>query len=151
MEGKISSAVGRGGTLTGAKLAVGASFLLCVFTAGQAAAASRSAAAGGSFRVTVSSPTHAPKVNAAWPVRVTATDAAGKPLAATLTMQVLFDGTPVGKIDNGAVYHFVGSWQERKGNAITWPAASRGEPLTVEFIVTAQGKTVDKDWSIRVG
>lgn len=137
--------------MSGAKLAVGGSLLLCMLAAGQPAAASRSAAAGTSVRVTVSSPTHAPKVNAAWPVRVTVTDSAGKPLAASLTMQVLFDGTPVGKIDNGAVYKFVGSWQERKGNAITWPAASRGEPLTVEFIVKAQGQTVDKQWSIDVG
>jgi hypothetical protein len=134
-----------------------AALLLSVLAQGQPAAAqaTRGAAAstssGGGVRVTIISPTHAPKVNAAWPVRVTVTSSAGKPLAASLTMQVLFDGTPVGKIDNGAVYHFVGSWQERKGNPITWPAASRGEPLTLEFIVKTLGQTVDKDWSILVG
>lgn len=102
------------------------------------------------IHVTVSSPTHKPKVNVPWPVKVTVTNAKGKPLAATLTMQVLFDGQPVGKIDNGAVYHFVGTWQERKGNEITWPASSKGEPLTLQFIVKAQGVTVRKNWAITV-
>ena len=104
----------------------------------------------GTINVTVSSPTHKPKVNVPWPVKVTLTNAKGKPVAATLTMQVLFSGQPVGKIDKGAVYHFVGTWQERKGNEITWPASSRGEPLTLQFIVKAQGITVRKNWAITV-
>jgi len=102
------------------------------------------------IHVTVSSPTHRPKVNVPWPVKVTVTNTKGKPVAATLTMQVLFDGQPVGKIDNGAVYHFVGTWKERKGNEITWPASSKGEPLTLQFIVKAQGVTVRKTWAITV-
>ena len=102
------------------------------------------------IHVTVSSPTHTPKVNVPWPVKVTVTNAKGKPVAATLTMQVLFSGQPVGKIDNGATYHFVGTWQERKGNKITWPASSKGEPLTLQFIVKAQGVTVRKNWAITV-
>ena len=104
----------------------------------------------GGVRVAVSSPTHRPKVNVPWPVRVTVIDAMGKPIAATLTMRVLFGGQPVGTIDKGATYHFVGTWQERKGNEITWPAASRGAPLTLQFIVKAQGATVRKNWTINV-
>lgn len=102
------------------------------------------------IHVTVSSPTHKPKVNVPWPVKVTVTDAKGKPVAATLTMRVLFAGQPVGKIDNGAVYHFVGIWKERKGNEITWPASSKGAPLTLQFIVKAEGVTVRKNWAITV-
>jgi hypothetical protein len=101
-------------------------------------------------RVTLSAPTHHPKVNVPWPLTVTVTDANGGPLAATLTMVVLFGGAEVGKIDNGAVYHFVGSWKEKKGNEITWPAASRGQPLTLQVIVKARGMTVRKNWSITV-
>jgi hypothetical protein len=108
------------------------------------------AAATGTARVTLSAPTHHPKVNAPWPLTVTVTDANGRPLAATLTMVVLLGGAQVGKIDNGAVYHFVGSWKEKKGNEITWPAASRGQPLTLQVIVTANGKTVRNNWSITV-
>ena len=101
-------------------------------------------------RVTISSPTHAPKVNVPWPVRITATDGSGKPVTGTLTMRVLFGGQPVGKIDKGAVYHFVGTWQERPGNEITWPPASRGQPLTFQVVVKARGLTIRKNWAIRV-
>jgi len=107
------------------------------------------AATAASVQVTVHAASHAPKVNKPWPVTVTATEA-GKPVAATLTMQILFSGTPVGKIDNGRVYHFVGTWKEKAGNEITFPAASRGEPLTVQFIVKAAGQTIRKNWSIKV-
>ena len=103
------------------------------------------------IEVTISSPSHTPKVNVPWPVKVTVANAAGKPVAATLTMQVLFAGQPVGKIDNGAVYHFVGTWRERKGHEITWPAAARSEPLSLQFIVKADGVTVRKTWAITVG
>jgi hypothetical protein len=109
-----------------------------------------SAAGAGAVRVTLSAPTHHPKVNVPWPLTVTVTDANRRPLAATLTMVVLFGGAEVGKIDNGAVYHLVGSWKEKKGNEITWPAASRGQPLTLHVIVKAQGMTVRKNWWITV-
>lgn len=108
------------------------------------------AAAAATVHVTVISPTHKPKVNVPWPVKVRVTNAAGKPIAATLTMQVMFEGAAVGKIDNGAVYHFVGTWQEKAGNEITWPADSRGEPLTLQFVVKAEGVTVRKNWAITV-
>lgn len=118
--------------------------------AGASLHASSAAAAAGGIRVTLISPTHTPKVNVAWPVRITVTNAAGKPLAATVTMRVLFSGTPVGLIDNGAVYHFVGSWQEKPGNGITWPEDAKGEPLTFQATVVVDGKTFRKDWSIDV-
>jgi hypothetical protein len=127
--------------------------LALAFSCGPAAA--RPAAPAGSagvvaaIQVTISAPTHSPKVNVDWPVRITASSA-GKPVSGTLTMLVLFGGQPVGKIDNGAVYHFHGSWQERPGNQITWPAAARGEPLTFEVVVKADGATVRKTWAISV-
>jgi hypothetical protein len=100
--------------------------------------------------VSIISSTHHPKVNRPWPVMVRVTDSAGKSLPARLTMRILFGGAPVGKVDNGKVYRFVGSWQERKGNEITWPPASRGQPLQFEAIVTARGTTVKRTWSIVV-
>lgn len=100
--------------------------------------------------MTVTAATHKPKVNAKWPVKVKVTDAAGKPIAATLTMRVLFSGQQVGTIDNGRTYHFTGTWQEKPKNEITWPAASRGEPLAVQFVVKADGQTVRQDWAITV-
>jgi hypothetical protein len=108
------------------------------------------AAAAASVHVTVHAANHAPKVNKPWPVTVTVTNSAGKPIAATLTMRILFGGQQVGTIDNGRVYHFVGTWKEKAGNDITFPAASKGEPLTVQFVVKAAGQTVRKNWSIKV-
>jgi hypothetical protein len=101
-------------------------------------------------RVTIAAATHHPRANAPWPVTVRVTNAAGKPIAATLTMRILFSGTPVGKVDNGRVYHFVGTWREKKGEEIKWPAASRSQPLAFEAIVHAQNTTVKKTWAITV-
>jgi len=115
-----------------------------------AAAPGRSAQpSAGGVRVAIIAPTHTPKVNANWPVAVKVSDAGGRPLAATLTMRVLFAGAPVGKVDNGRVYRFVGSWQEKPGQDITWPAQSRGQPLTFEAVVRAKGETVKRTWWIQ--
>ena len=103
-----------------------------------------------SVKVTIISPTHGPKANTPWPVTIAVTDTAARPLPAKLTMDVLFNGAPVGKIDNGARYRFVGTWQEKKGNEISWPPAARGQPLAFEAIVTANGVTVKKSWWIQV-
>lgn len=102
------------------------------------------------IRVSISSPTHRPTVNKPWPVTITVTDARGKPVAARLTMRVLFNGVAVGKIDDGAVYRFVGTWRERKGNEITWPPEARGQPLVFQAVVTALRVTVRKSWWIEV-
>jgi hypothetical protein len=125
--------------------------LVAALAAGQGAVAGGAAVRVPTLRVTISSPTHQPRVNAPWPVRVTATNAAGEPVAGTLTMLVLFAGAPVAKIDQGHVYHFDGSWQERPGKAITWPASSQGMPLTFQVVVRADGITVRKNWEITVG
>ena len=124
-------------------------YLGSVLVACAASAALAGPAAAASVQVTVHAVNHAPKINKPWPVTVTVTQA-GKPVAATLTMQILFNGIPVGKIDNGRVYHFVGTWKEKAGNEITFPAASRGQPLTVQFIIRAAGQTIRKNWSIKV-
>jgi hypothetical protein len=101
-------------------------------------------------RVTISASTHHPRANAPWPVTVRVTNATGQPIAARLTMRILLSGTPVGKVDNGRVYHFVGTWREKKGQEIKWPTASRNQPLAFQAIVRAQGKTVKKTVAITV-
>ena len=89
------------------------------------------------FKAVFSAPTHHPVVNRNWPITVTVADPAGKPIAATLQMNVLFAGAQVGQIDNGKIYHFVGRYHE----LITWPPASIGQPLTLQSVVTVKGKT----------
>ncbi len=78
------------------------------------------------------------------------TDAAGRPIAATLRMLILFGGTPVGKVDGGRVYRFVGTWREKPGQEITWPTAAVGQPLTFRAVVTAGGTTRHADYAIQV-
>ena len=100
--------------------------------------------------MSISSPTHRPRASQPWPVTITVTDRRGRPVAARLTMRVLFNGVVVGRIDNGAAYRFVGTWQERPGNEITWPPAARGQRLLFQAIVTAGRVTVQKTWWISV-
>jgi hypothetical protein len=98
--------------------------------------------------VKINAPTHHPKVNAKWPVTITATTGSGQNVHATVTMRILFNGNPVGKVDNGRVYRFFGTWREKPGQEITWPKDSIGQPLEFEAIVTAQHTTVKKTYAI---
>jgi hypothetical protein len=135
----------------------GVGLALVVFAAGCGSHASKhgatasvatSAPQPSPISVTITAPTHHPRVNVPWPVVVRVVNTAGKPVRASLTMRILFGGTPVGKVDNGRVYHFVGTWRETKGNEITWPAQSRGQPVQFEAIVTAGHITVKRTYAI---
>jgi hypothetical protein len=101
-------------------------------------------------KVTIRAATHTPKANAPWPVTIRVRDAHGRPLRAKLTMRVLLGSFAVGKVEDGRVYAIDGAWREPKGEEITWPAASRGQPLTFQAIVKALGRTVRANWAIRV-
>jgi len=81
-----------------------------------------------------------------WPITITVTSLAGKPIAATLQMNVLFSGARVGRIDNGKTYHFVGRHHEN----VTWPKTSVGYPLTLQAVVKAKGKTKTLLWAVSV-
>jgi hypothetical protein len=94
------------------------------------------------FKATLTAPTHRPRVDRPWPITVRATDLHGRPIRARLTMRFLFSGVPVGKVDNGRVYTFVGSWREPKGQEIKFPMESRGRRLTLQALVTARGTTI---------
>jgi hypothetical protein len=107
-------------------------------------------ARGSQLRVTITAPTHHPRANAKWPVTVRAVNGNGQDVHATLTMRILLNGSPVGKVDNGRVFHFFGTWREKSGQEITWPKASRGQALQFEAIVSAQHKTVKQTYAITV-
>jgi hypothetical protein len=98
------------------------------------------------FKATFSAPTHSPVANKNWPIAVIVTDLSGKPIAATLQMNVLFAGARVGQIDNGKIYHFVGRHHE----IINWPLNAVGHPLTLQSVVKAKGKTQKLLWAISV-
>jgi hypothetical protein len=130
-----------------------AALALLLFAAGCGSHASKhgattSALRSSPIRVTISAPTHRPRVSAPWPVAVRVANAEGQPVAATLTMRILLGSSPVGEVDNGRVYNFVGTWREKSGEEITWPPASRGQPLRFEAIVKAQRMTVRRTWAV---
>jgi hypothetical protein len=93
------------------------------------------------FTATLHAPTHTPPVNKPWVISIRATDLHGRPIRARLTMRFLFAGVPVGKVDNGRVYTFVGTWREKKGEEITFPPEARGHRLTFQALVTARRHT----------
>jgi hypothetical protein len=101
------------------------------------------------FKATLIAPTHRPRVNRPWPITIHARDLQGRPIRARLTMRFLFSGVPVGKVDNGRVYTFVGTWRERKGQEIEFPPASRGQRLTFQALVTARGRTVKLNYWVQ--
>jgi hypothetical protein len=108
------------------------------------------------FKAVLKAPTHHPVVNKPWVISITVTDLKGKPIPASLHMQVLLGPLVVGQIDEvrkggpGRVYRFVGTWREKKGSEITWPLASVGHRLTFQAVVTAKGATKKLDWWIQV-
>ncbi len=101
------------------------------------------------FKATLHAPTHTPRVNRPWPIWVHVTDRSGRPIRARLTMRFLLAGVPVGKVDNGRVYTFTGTWRERKGEEITFPAEGRGHRLTFQALVTARGRTAKLNYWVQ--
>lgn len=99
-----------------------------------------------SFKATLVAPNHHPVVNKNWFITVTVTNLSGKPIAATLRMNVLLGSLRVGQVDNGKVYHFVGRYHE----IITWPAAAVGHQLTLQAVVKVKGKTKTLLWPLSV-
>lgn len=99
-----------------------------------------------SFKATLVAPNHHPVVNEKWPITVKVTSLSGKPIAATLQMNVLFAGARVGQVDNGKIYHFVGRHHE----IITWPATAVGHQLTLQAVVKVKGKTKTILWPLSV-
>ena len=102
------------------------------------------------FSASLTAPTHRPKANAPWRYTIYVTDLHGRPIAAKVRMQVLFNGFPAGQVDNGKTFSFAGTWREPRNAPVIWPPASRGRALTFEALVTARGQMKKLDYAIRV-
>jgi len=92
---------------------------------------------------TLTAPTHTPKVNKPWHYVVRVTNA-GKPVAAVVHLQALFQGVAVGQIGRHAVKN--GVWSE----TIEWPPASVNQPLVFQVLATALGQTVTVNYPLQV-
>jgi hypothetical protein len=101
------------------------------------------------FKATLQAPTHTPKVGVPWPITIRVTNLDGRPIRGRLTMRFLYGQIPVGKVDNGRVYSFVGSWREPKGDEIEFPPAARGQRLTFQGIVTVRGRSAKLNYWVR--
>jgi hypothetical protein len=95
----------------------------------------------GAIRVRLTADSHRPRVGKPWHYEVRVTDAAGRPVPATVHLQILFGGSPVGQIGRHRVKN--GVWSETigaRGNA-PFPARAKGVPLVFEAVVSARGET----------
>jgi len=95
------------------------------------------------FRVSLSAPTHRPRVGSKWWYVVRAVDLRGRPLRGRLTVQVVDPlgtahtaevGTSTRKLLN---FPFTGRYRD----FAEWPAAARGYRLTLRVVVKAGGSS----------
>jgi hypothetical protein len=87
-------------------------------------------------RVTLTAPTHTPKINTRWYYTVRATQA-GKPAAGRITAQIV---DPIGgshPVQFGTSTKNITNWAFRGTfrDFIIWPASSRGIPLKLRVVV----------------
>jgi hypothetical protein len=102
------------------------------------------------IHVRLTAQSHHPRVGKPWRYEVRVTDAAGRPVAADLHLQILFGGVAVGQIGRHHVPD--GVWRETIGAGPNppFPARSRGQPLVLQAIATAGGRTGSATYWIRV-
>ena len=115
-------------------------------------AAPAALAAGKPLRATITAQSHHPIVGKTWHYQVRVTDAAGRPVACRIHLQMLLAGmSVVGEVGNHLVKN--GLWQETipaKGPD-AFPPAARGQPLVLQATVTAKGyATAKARWKIVV-
>jgi hypothetical protein len=130
--------------LIGLMLAAG-----CGGGSGAASSSTATAAQAEPVRVVLRAATHRPRAGRPWLYSVRVTDASGRPLPARIRMQVLFGAAPVGKVDGGRTFSFVGTWREPRNSPVIWPKRSRGVRLVFEAVVTARGQTRKVDWWVQ--
>lgn len=105
------------------------------------------AAAAAPVRATLTVTSTTPAVGAPWRWTVKTT-AAGKPVKATVKIQILLGATVVGCWQNGKMQACTGAKSGHPiasrgtvSKPIAWTAQSRNVPLTFQAVVTAGGKT----------
>jgi hypothetical protein len=105
---------------------------------------------GPSIVVRLTAQSHHPSVGKRWSYEVRVTDSAGRPVPATVHLQILFGGVPVGQVGRHRVKS--GVWSETigaHGNA-PFPARARGVRLVFQAIVKALGQTKKANYWVQV-
>ena len=86
----------------------------------------------GEFRAGFAATTHNPTVNAKWPFVVSAKTLSGKPLKASVHLQVFENGK---RVDIVGWREFTGTYKSFK----RWPTSTRGQTLVFQALVIATG------------
>ena len=103
------------------------------------------------LKVVLKGQDHHPVVGKTWSYSVTVTNAAGKPVACRIHLQMLFGGVSVGEIGTHNVKN--GVWKETivAHGPDAFPVTAVGQPLVLQATVTAKGYlTAKARWSIAV-
>lgn len=103
------------------------------------------AGAAGPLKATIVPSTHDPKVDAKWPLKVTAA-LSGKPAHASAAYQFLFAGQVVSTQYPRYKKHFM--FSGNFSDTLVFPPDSTGEPLTLQVVVRSGSNAVELDWSI---
>jgi hypothetical protein len=130
-------------------LAGGAEAAKTVSCASKAAVAGQPcSASSGALVATMVPSTHDPKINAKWPLEVSAT-LNGKPAHASAEYQFLFGNTVVSTQYPRSNKHFtfVGHFSD----TLVFPPDAAGEPLTLQVVIGDAGHAAKLDWAIKTG
>jgi len=130
-------------------LAGGAKAAKTVSCASKAAVAGQPcSASSGPLLATMVPSTHDPKINAKWPLEVSAT-LDGKPAHAGAEYQFLFGFTVVSTQypRSNKRFTFTGHFSDN----LVFPPDAKGEPLTLQIVIEDAGHTAKLDWAISAG
>ena len=86
----------------------------------------------GQFKAGFAATTHNPTVNAKWPFVVSAKTLSGKPLKASVHLQVFLNGK---RVDIVGWRQFIGTYKSFK----RWPASTRGQTYVFQALVIGTG------------
>lgn len=103
------------------------------------------------FNVTLTAPTHTPRVDTRWVYAIEARTRAGKPLEARVTVQIVdpFGGVHPVEFGNTKKSIVAFRFRGRFRDFIEWPRESRGFRLTLRVTVTSGGRTVRLAYRVR--
>jgi hypothetical protein len=100
----------------------------------------------GQMRAELHGENHTPKIGVGWAYEVEATNAQGQPLNGTVLAQFLYNGSVVGHQSPPTLPLTNGRMSYAKD---TFPAESKGIPLTFEVVVTTSLGKVTLNWPVQ--
>jgi hypothetical protein len=99
-------------------------------------------ASSGGVTASMHAGTHAPKVEAPWPIHFTVTRS-GQPVAAGVSYEYMFGGQVVAHRSH---YTFKGHFSD----VFKWPSSAVGYPLTFRAVITSGGVIINLDYPVQV-